>query len=383
MSRKALFVHATLAIIALLAAYVAWKHSLDQGSDQEDEATVVVADIRREELEGITYRAEKRTVEIDLSKGQGPRWVEVTTVTKVPRPSEAPIKAAPPDPDAGAAPDASPATDAGPEPEATADGGAPDGDAAPAAPPEPVYDEQTTVKRFVASKALDEMLENLAPLKVVRRLGKLIPSQLEEFELSEPQATLELRLTNGTRVIQIGGSTFGGGNHHYVLDESNGEAYLMGAGVIRDLEMAQSRLFLRDLHLFEVDEIATATIIAGQRRRVAEQRNRQSTQDRAWVDAEDPEATDEALDTWMRAIERLRALTFPTEGEGPGPRAVPLVRIELKNSGGEEIGFLELARDDAEQPEFYGRSEATGAWAQLSRTITEQLIQDLDEVLGR
>lgn len=404
MSRNALIAHAAAAAVALILAYVAWDHArYSVEGDEESEPTVVVADIGRDQLRGIVYRTEKRTVEVDLARDQGPSWVTVTSKTKVrrPRPEPEPPAAGPDagaQPDAGAGPDAGgapsqadaalAAADAAPEADAGAgpDAAPAEADAAPAepSPPEPEYEEREQVVRFVASKVLDEVVENLAPLKVVRRLGKLSSSQLAEFELDEPQGRLELELAEGSRTLQVGARTFGGGNHYYVRDDENGEVYLMSAGTIQNLEMAPSRLFQRVMHDFEPSDIAGATITSGGGRRTLEQRNRQNPRDRRWVDPERPEASAELLDNWMRALDRLRVMTYPEAGEGPGRGATPLVRIEYQGDGGDELGYLELVR--ASGPEgraCYGRSEATGTWARLSSSMCEQLLQDLDEILGQ
>ena len=382
MSRKALIVHGVVAIIALFAAYSAWKKARqgDTDGDTPEESSVVVAELQRSEIKGISYRSEKRNVVIDLSSADGPRWVTVSTKTKVRRPQPEKTKVAP-QPDAGVSPDAgapTPIADAGITDAAEADAAPSE----PDAPPEPEFDIQEKVVRFAANKVLDELLEKVAPLKAVRRLGKLQPSQLEEFELHEPHAQLEISLASGKRVLQVGARTFGGGNHYYVLDEHSGESFLLGSRLIRDLEMAQSRLFQRELHDFEDNEVASAIIIAAGRRRALEHRNRQSPRDHSWVDPENPEDSAELLGNWMRQLGRLRVLAYPEPGQGPDASAPPLMRIELSGDDGAELGYLEIFRGAAETPEFFGRSEATGTWVQLSRTVSEQVVQDLEEVLG-
>jgi hypothetical protein len=382
MSRTALAAHAVVAVLALAAAYAAWRHSRagDAESEETEDATVLVADIERGDLERISFRDESRTVEIDLSDADGPRWVTVTTKTKVRRPSPARSDAGPAAPDAGA-------PDAGVEPRpgdagAVADRGA---DAAPAEPPEPEYDVQEKVVRFVASKVLDELVKKVAPLKAVRRLGKLAPSQLGDFELADPSSRLEITHARGKRVIRIGGRTFGGGNHYYVIDEQTREAFLLGASIVRDLEMAQSRLFQRELHDFEITDVASVVINAPGRRRTLEHRDRQNPQTRSWVapDATEASTSTELYDNWMRQLERLRALAYPAAGEGPRPDAPPVVRIDYRGEGGSAIGFLEVTGGGSPEAELYGRSEATRVWVQLSRSVAEQVVQDLEEVLGQ
>lgn len=398
-------VHGALAVAALIAAYMAWRHDrqVEEGGGEEETETVVVAEISRSSLKSIRYQGADRHVEIELgSEEGGPSWVTVTTKTKVPPRPRPPAKTASNDSsaDGGLGADGSPLADGGPAiasdggPAIASDGGpvvvhdadggveagAGESDGG-AAEPEPEIREK--IVRFTANENLDEVLEKVAPLKAVRRLGKLTNEQLEEFELDDPEGSLELELTEGTRRFEVGARTFGAGSHYYVLDGESGEAYLFSSKLIRDLDMAQSRLMQRELHRFEPGDAASAVVAAGTKRLELTQRNRHSQQERAWVEAERPESESKTVTNWMRQLERLRALAYPgPEDEFSGDGGTTVVRIEYKDEQGSDLGFVELVKATSAPPEFFGRSEATGAWVRLSRTVGEQLESDLDSILG-
>jgi len=381
MNIKTLAVHGILAVLALAAAYLAWRHdrtAVDSGEELAEE--IEIAGFTRADLKTITYRSEKRTVQVELSEsGEPPHWVTVTTKLRV-RTPPAKREPTPPEPVSG---------DGGP---GAGDAGLPEtGDAAPieagdAAPPaprptpeEPRFEEKTL--RFVGNKALDEIVKRLAPLKVSRRFGKLGSEQLEEFELHEPQASLVIGLADGERSFKVGGRTFGAGSHYYVLDDSNGEAYLMSSKIIRELEGGQSRLMQRELHRFEASDAAKATVTAGDQRRSLIHRNRHNLRERVWVDAGDPERVNKAVSGWMGQLGRLRALSYPDPDDSSEPPpaldATPLFRVEYADQEGANLGFVEVSRTGTPN-RYYGRSELTGNWVAISRPVGDELFSRLD-----
>lgn len=388
-------VHGALAMAALIAAYMAWRHDrqVEEGGEEETE-TVVVAQISRDNLKGIRYQGADRHVEIEFASEEGgASWVTVTTKTKTPPRPRPPAKTSSIDrsSDGGLGADGGPiadggtaiASDGGPV-VVHADGGVEAGAAtADGGPAEPEPEIQEKIVRFAANENLDEILEKVAPLKAVRRLGKLTKEQREEFELDDPEGSLEIELTDGTRRFEVGARSFGAGSHYYVLDAESGEAFLFNSKLIRDLDLAQSRLMQRELHRFEPGDSATAVVSSGTKRLELTQRNRHSQQERAWVEAEQPESTSKTVTNWMRQLERLRALAYPgPEDEFSGDGGTSVVRVEYKDEQGSDLGFVELVKATTAPPEFFGRSEATGSWVRLSRTVGEQLESDLDSILG-
>jgi len=378
---KRVVLHVVVAAAALIAAYFAWQRGRDGGDEPEEGeavSAIVVAQITRAELHGLTYTSEDRTVELDL-EGDGPYWVTVTSRSKVrrPRPTKTPEKAAA---DAGAADGGNP--DGGPAPSSDGGPAGADAEAAPTEPePEPEPEVVEKTQRFVANEALDGIVENVAPLKVVRRLGKVVSSRLPDFELDEPRATLKIDLERGERVLKIGGMTYGGGNH-YALDETNGEVYLLEQNLVRDIEMAQNRLMQRDLHRFEITDIASVEVVAGGRRLVLDHRNRQDPRERTW-EPQEGGATGEVAPNWMRQLGRLRALGYPEAEERPADDAEPILRLEYRDESGEVVGHFEIAQRSGETAEFFGRSEATGTWVRLSHSSADQIVEDLDDIFGQ
>lgn len=391
MSRRSLAVHGAVAILALASAFFAWRHARQgdlRGASDDTEAEVVAADIARSSLEAITYRTKTTTVEVEIARAKGtPSFVTYTTETKVtpPPPPRLAKTPGPADagPDAGAAPSADGgAADAAPAP--SGDAGAASAADSGAATPEPEPETKVSVQRFAANKNLDGVLEKLAPFKVVRRLGKLGREELADFELVDPQGSLELEVSGRTRRYEVGGRTFGAGSYFYLRDAASGEVYLFGAQVLRDLELAPSRLMQRELVAFERTDAARAVVTAGQRRLELVQRNRHNPLEASWTPAATPDAPSKVATGWLEEVGRLRALAYPGGDDdftAEAERAEPVFRVEYTDEQGAALGLVEVARTPATPPQYVGRSNATGTWVRLSQTSADQLAEGLGELL--
>ena len=183
-NERAVLIHGVIALAALTLAFFAWRHSrtVHDESDQEAIAEVVIADLARSDLEEITYHSEKRLVEIRLGKGDRPSWITVTTETKV-----APAKAA--------VPNEPQVADGGVADGGVADGGAPllsgdggeppQGDGGPLEASPEVERIETKVEHFAANDNLSKLIDDLVPIKAMRKLGKLSQTQLDDFELGD------------------------------------------------------------------------------------------------------------------------------------------------------------------------------------------------------
>lgn len=386
MMGKRLAVHGALAILTLIGAYLAYRHDAsveDESVSEEAEATIVVAEIERAALSGLRFTDEQRTVEIDLGGDEaGPHMITVTTKTK--------IRRRPPQNERPAASDADAGLDGGP---ASSDGGVAgdaglgEGDAAPmvvadessAAEPEPQWKTVRTV--FAGNENLDTLIGWLTPLKAVQKLGQLEPEQLEEFELDDPDAALELKLAQGERRIDVGGRTFGAGSHYYVLDERTGEVYLLNAKLINGLRMAQNELMQRELHRFERSEIVEAVVRRGDRQTKLIHDNRHSETEDRWVLPGAAESLP-AANAWMGKLLRLRALAYLEGDEDFDAASVETIfRVELRGENGTKLGQVALGYWGRPK-QYVAQSEATGSWVRVSLGQGRQLASDVGELLG-
>jgi hypothetical protein len=397
MTFRGLIIHGALAVLSCVVAYSAWRHAQqgDEAVGDDAEAEVVALNLARSDLVQVAYLSKERNVQLDLAPQGQPLWVSVTSKTRILSPKNRPTP-----PPAPTTVDGSPAAadggvvsqtaDTGTAAAGDGDSGAAAGDAGPAAsdvaaPPEPEYREKT--ERFVANEAADELLKTLAPFRVIRRLGALDDGQRAEFGLHESESSLRLTLREGTKEFAIGARTFGGGNHYYILDEE-GQGFLLGSKVVQELKGAQSRLKQRDLQRFEMGDVASVKLSAPAGQRVLEHRHRQSPRDETWVDQDaPPEAKNQGNTNWMGQLKRLRVIEYPSPEAVRtfAPSGNPALRVEYFDGRGEGLGWAEIASrtvGDGDSQQFVARSEATGMWVRVSRSVTEQLLSDLDDILS-
>ena len=390
MTFRGLIIHGALAVVSCVVAYGAWRHAqqADEAVGDEAQAAVVALNLARSDLLQVAYLAKERTVELDLAPEGQPLWVAVTSKTRILPPKNRPVPSpasSGADGGVGAETVDGGATGAGDGGPGASSGEAALGDGGVAAPPEPEYREKT--ERFVANQAADELLKSLAPFKVIRRLGPLADDQREEFGLHEPDATLRLKLREGTKEFAIGARTFGGGNHYYILDEE-GEGFLLASQVVQELKGALTRLKQRDLHRFELGDVASVKLLAPTGQRVLEHRHRQSPRDETWVDQEaPPEAKNQGYTNWMGQLKRLRVIEYPSPETVTAfaPSGNPALRIEYFDERDQRLGYAEIASraaGNADSEQFVAQSDATGMWVRVSHSATQQLLSDLDDILS-
>ncbi|MBZ0118648.1 MAG: DUF4340 domain-containing protein, partial [Sandaracinaceae bacterium] len=213
---------------------------------------------------------------------------------------------------------------------------------------------EPTTERFVGSSDAREYLSKIAPLRAVRSLGELSSAQLGELELAEPSSRLELRCGDRSGSFSLGARSYGTGDR-YVRTQGRGPVYLVASDRLQGLESAELRLMQRELHTFERREIVGLRLRGAGRERRLLQHNRLDEARAEWVDAADPERRNELYGNWLVRFDRLRVQSYLTESARPGAdlqgmSAAPqdVLRIDYEGEGNRTLGFVELARVDAD-----------------------------------
>ncbi len=239
-------------------------------------------------------------------------------------------------------------------------------------------------ERFAATDAIDQVLEQLAPLRARRSLGELGPEQLAEIGLDEPEGTLTLRCGDREESFTIGGRAYGSGDRYARAGDA---VYLIGDERLEPIESAELRLMERRLHTFEWTEIAAVEVDAFERHKRLLQRNRLDEASAQWVDAERPDTRNELFGNWLGAYPRLRVQRYlegepgsDLEGDAPAPTSV--MRLTFEGEGGEELGRLELSRVDASPAAYYARTETTRGWVRVPPSVAQAFEDDARPVLG-
>ena len=324
-----------LAAVGLAAAYGAWQ--------REPEATaeaVVVLEAGRKDVQKVRYEDASRFVEVRPREGagEGAVWVRVGN------------KEAPPG-QPGAAPDA----------------GSPDAGVAgvPAA--------KVPERELPGNDLAQKLLQRFSPLSATRALGVLEPSKLEELGLSSPVRKLTVTLRGGEVAWDVGASSLGL-TSPYLREGKGGKVYLLGGGIISDLDAGQSRLVDRRLHTFTAQDYDTVTVTKDGYRRVFQATPPQGGPGRL-VDEQGKQ--DDFARNWHDRLWRMAAGELLGQGEQPADGAPTVAfRVEYARSGA-VLGHAEVAFLGGN---VWARTEYTAGWAKLGGAI-EGLAQEAEKLL--
>lgn len=242
------------------------------------------------------------------------------------------------------------------------------GGGAPTAEPTPP---KHTTLRFVAVKAADDLLKTLAPLRALRKVGKVEGSRAEEFGLDKPEGTLKLTIAGQPQSLIIGAST-PGGTERYAKAQS-GEVFAISGDIAQNLLFADSRLAERDLQPFKPDEATRVKVSkAGKSRDLS----RVPGKNEGWADSATPTKLDETAGNWMTKLGRLHVQDW-VEKPSTVPSAENLVvRVDYL-AGSKPLGSLELYKVPGEKGNEYLAKTEYGRWfARVIPSAAEQVDQD-------
>jgi Domain of unknown function (DUF4340) len=247
------------------------------------------------------------------------------------------------------------------------------------APEPPAEPDKTEVESFVGVKEANEIVDEIASLRAVRKLGTLPEDKLGDFGLTgEKLGEIAFEVDGTTHSFVVGGRTPGGGDV-YVREKSSGLVYVMSGDVTRAVELADNRLMERELLTTpEGKEVAKVTLTQGDKSRTIIHSTEAPS---FWTDETAPADKNETVTNWMKKFERLRASSY-VEGEPSGVE--PLVTATFTSPSGETLGRIELAKQavaGAEQPRYLARSPQTRWWAVVLSSTGSELATDLPSVL--
>jgi hypothetical protein len=244
--------------------------------------------------------------------------------------------------------------------------------------PEPTG--ERTTAHFIAVKQGEELFKSLAPLQVLRVLGKVDEGRKKDFGFDAEQGSLYVSIGGKDHTLVFGGST-PGGSDHYARDPVTGNAYVVPGTILRDLTSADQRLVERDLHGFEDATVKRIRVTVGEASR---ELVRSADKKDFWAAPATPDEKDETASNWMSKVERLRVTSYA--GDKPEPPVQPsdvVMKIEYFDDR-RNIGFLELVRRPGEDDrhEYIARTQHTRWYAGVLRSSAEQVDQDVKSVVG-
>jgi len=241
------------------------------------------------------------------------------------------------------------------------------------------------------NEGADRLWEKFAPLRATRALGTLKGDKLKELGLDAPKKKLELTARGVKHVFDIGSSPFGVSDP-YVKDEKDGHVYVLGGGVITDMESAGTRLVDRNLHAFKPGDFDTVTITAGGKSKTL-QAPQAENQFAAKLLNPKTGKPDDMAKNWHDKVWRMMVTDVLGKGELP-THGTPDVACKVEYAWhGKPKGFVELGRltpppvasnvstPPAGPVESWARSERTASWDRLPASA-DDVIKECSKVVG-
>jgi|GEM_PF-1343019 len=243
-----------------------------------------------------------------------------------------------------------------------------------------VKKDTTKVTRFIAAADAETLAKDVAPLRALRRIGRVDKKRDPEFGLDTPDGTLIFKFGSLEQTLAIGGLA-PGEEDLYVRYLKTGEVYAVSRDVVNRVRYADSRLVERALHAFKVpEESLSVKIEKGDRKRELVPVEGKTD---GFADAKEPGKLDETAGNWMANVRRLRLSAYVEKPSKPPTLAQLVVKVRYSDKG-KEIGVLELYNmgpEADEEVQYLGRTEHSRWFFSLLKTSVEQIERDLPSVL--
>jgi hypothetical protein len=244
-------------------------------------------------------------------------------------------------------------------------------------------------ERYVrGNAAAEKLVEKLAPLRATRALGVLDAAKLKELTLDAPKKKLTIVARGVTHVFDVGAPT--GVSDPYVRDQKDGRVFVLGNGVIGDLDSAAVRLVDRRLHSFEALDWNGVTLALGAKKRELTQQGEKAVELKLL--SKKTGKPDTEAKNWHDKVFRLVVTEVLGQGEVPAAgEPQTLLKLEYTDKG-KPRGWLEIARAPAQAApantsmpakpgELYARSERTAGWMKLAGNA-EDIVKEADKVVA-
>lgn len=239
---------------------------------------------------------------------------------------------------------------------------------------------KTGERELPGNDGAQRLWDKFAPLRATRALGTLKADKLKELGLDATKKRLEVTARGTKHVYDVGTSPFGVSDP-YVKDEQDGRVYVLGGGVVADLESAAIRLVDRTLHAFKPGDWDALTVAGGGKSRTLSAPPSDNPFAAKLINAKSGKP-DEMAKNWHDKVSRLSVIDVLGKGELPVGGA-PAIDCKVEYAWrGKSKGFLELGRVTPAQaastmqppaPEVWARSERTAGWVKLPGNADELL----------
>ncbi len=331
-----------LAAIGLLTAYATWQREPERATGE-----VVVLDVNKSNLDKVRYQNDKKWIEMDLRKdadGTPVVWFKVSAV-ELPKAPERELR---------------------------------------------------------GNEGALRLWDKFGPMRAARALGTLDAAKLKELGLDAPKKRIEVT-AKGQQHVYLAGQPPFNVSEPYLQDDGDKRVYVLGGGILQDLDSASVRLIDRTLHPFKTTDFDGLVVTAGgpgaKKSRELVQEGGQLQTSAKIASKKTPTKPDELAKNWHEKAWRLYASDVLGKGETPASGNPEIaLRIDYTEKG-KPRGFIEIGRTIGVTPpppanasatppppapavnEFYARTEHTAGWVKLPQNA-EDVLKEADKIAG-
>jgi hypothetical protein len=333
MRAKGAAIQGGLAALGLIAAYTTWQREPERAPGE-----VVLLDANKSDLNKIRYENDKKWVEMELRKdpdGSPVVWLHVA------------------------------ATDTPKAPE----------------------------RELRGNEGALRLWDKFAPLKAARALGQLDAAKLKELGLDAPKKRIEVT-AKGQKHVYVAGQPSFNVSEPYLQDDGDKRVYVLGGGILQDLDSTTVRLIDRQLHSFKTTEFDELTVSAGGKKREMVQEGAPLPGSAKMASKKTPGKPDELARNWHDKVWRLYASEVLGKGEAPAA-GNPEVSLRIDYvSKGKPKGFIEVGHTTAAPTnaptatssppappttDYWARTEHTAGWVKLPASA-EDVLRETDKI---
>jgi hypothetical protein len=237
-------------------------------------------------------------------------------------------------------------------------------------------------ENFLANKEFKEMVESFGPFEVMRVIGKVEESGLNEFGLGSTAGRLVVKYGQGKEfTLKLGSKPYSSSNR-YVYDEAKGSVLLIAGRHIEKFERARNRLYERDITDIKWDELVAAELTVGDRSKKLIRTRKGDDGVVGWsTEAEDskPKAL---FQNWFGKLEKLKLTAFGTGDETKLIEAIPpFMTVSLANKQGQSEKLEFRKSDNNGAITYWIKSDFIGAFAKLNQSRLDTIEKDLAPIL--
>lgn len=198
--------------------------------------------------------------------------------------------------------------------------------------------QQPPIKKtnFKGNEASFKLLQSLANLRAVRRVGSMEQLNGKEFGLPEPKKIIELTMEGGQSPLklEIGSYNFSK-SMRYILETRDNRIYLLRSSLLRPLNRVKTALLDKKLFPFPVEEAEKIIVKKSGVEKTLWRLKQMEKASAAWGEKPDAEMDISVMWTFVNSLKNLKVVSYLEENELPEGEE-PLLSVLIQAEGGEK-----------------------------------------------